>query len=238
MVACIPITQEQIRAEVWMVTGGTRVLLAKTPFVQSFNVSKSRGQLTTTFSVGFEMLAGTVFPLGADLQIKAGVRGNLKTVFTGFIEQASSEPAFGKPSYFSVSMSGRGVLSLLEKKKFTRRLLSNGQGMFCLITGGSANRPSAVNSLDKTKSSGNHLVPVGSPNPAAAGGNGSGEQSPYVVSVNSENNQAAGGIAERLSGPPAPSDQTNSGSGSGGLGVHTHEDLDNGGPAFGVYSAD
>jgi hypothetical protein len=231
MVSCIPITQEQIRAEVWM--GDT--LLAKTPFINSFNVSKGRGQLSGTFNVTFEMIAGTQFPIGQRLVIKAGTKGNLKSIYTGFIETTKISPAHAKPSYFSVNLGGQGVLSQLENKKFTRRLKSDGQGMFCLITGGSSNRPSSVMSLDRTHSSGNRTATNLSPNPATGGG----EQSQWTKYVGGAGEGGAtGSAASRLATKPSGGPDANAGSSGSGLGVHTHEDLDNGGPAFGVYSAD
>ena len=235
MVSCIPITQEKVRAELWM---GTELLLSKTPFIKSFNVGKSRGQLTNTFNITFEMQAGTVFSQTEKIVIKAGVKGDLKTIFTGYIEATKSSPVFGKPSYFSVLLSGRGVLSSLENKKFSRRLKSDGQGMFCLITGGASNRPKDYNSLSRTRDSGNHTVTWPSPNPAASvggGGGGAGEHSQYTVYNSAATNQAAGGIAALVAGRPTGGSE---GDAQDGLGVHTHESNDQGGPAFGVYSSD
>lgn len=230
-VSCIPIAEERVRAEIWM--GGT--LIAKTPFIKSFNVSKARGQQTNTFSATFEIIAGVVFPIGQQLTIKAGLRGSLTSVFTGFIESTQVSPAFAKPSYFSILLSGKGVLSQLENKKFTRRLKTSGQGMFCLITGGSANRPNSVASLDRTHSSGNRTAVNNSPNPSSLGG----EHSQLTVFGSAASKSAqgsAGGAASRLAGKQSGGpDELSSG---GGLGVHTHEDIDSGGPAFGVFSSD
>lgn len=207
-------------------------LLAKTPFIKSFDVNRARGQLTGTFNVTFEMIAGTPFPLGQQLKIKAGIKGNLKTVFTGFIESTKASPAFGKPSYFSILLSGRGVLSQLENKKFSRRLKSDGQGMFCLITGGSANRPNSYNTLAGQKNSGNQTAIAPGPSPASTG-----EHSQYTVYNSGATNQAAGGIAGRVAGRPQGSGSEDGGTG-GGLTTHTHESIEQGGPSFGVYSSD
>ena len=225
MTACVPITQEKVRAELWMGT----TLLAKTPFVRGFSVSKSRAQITSNFNITFELLAGTTFSIGDNLVIKAGTKGNLKNIFNGLIESTASQPTFGKPSYFSVTLAGKGILSQLEGKKFTRRLRAEGEGLFCLITGGSPNRPDAYSSLDKKVVSGNHTVLRDSPNPAAS----AGEHSPIIKSADKHANQATGGYLGELAGDSA-------GSGAGGTGFrsHTHESESEGGPAFGVYSAD
>lgn len=228
MAACVPITQEKIRGEVWMGT----TILARTPFVKSFNVSASRSQASNTFSVTFEMIAGLSFPIGEKLVIKAGTKGNVKTIFTGFIEGTTVQPSFGKPSYFSVTLSGRGVLSLLEDKKFSRRLKADGQGLFCTITGGALNRPKSYYNLDKPVTSGNQTTLSRSPNPASRG---TGENSGYVVHNDARSGGGAtGGKVSDLAGQPTGSDAST----SDGLTTHTHESLEQGGPAFAVYSTD
>lgn len=228
MAACIPLTEEKIRAEIWLGT----LLLAKTPFIKTFNVSKARSQLTNTFSATFEMIAGAPFVLGQQITIKAGLRGQLDSIFTGYIETVQVSPAFAKPSYLSILFSGKGILSELENKKFTRRLKSDGQGMYCLIEGGSSNRPNSVASIDKTHASGNKQAVNDSPNPAL----GSGEHSQLTQFTSAATAYSKGGAASVLAGRPSGGPDENTG--TGGLGVHTHEDMDNGGPAFGVYSAD
>lgn len=227
MVACTPVTQEPIRAEVWM--GDS--MIATTPFVSSFNVGKSRGQLSTTCTVTVDVLATTSFPSGADLIVKAGTRGNLKRVFTGIVESTTTEPSFAKPSYFRLAFSARGVLSQLENKTFSRRLKSDGQGLFCVITGGSSNRPKSYTTLDRKVSTGNRTTRTSSPNPSDS----VGENSPFVKFVGGESSdRGAGGAAELASKPTGGSPD-----GAGGsFRVHDHSDLDSGGPAFAVYSAD
>ena len=231
MPTCIPITEEKIRAELWLGDQGSGTRLAKTPFISDFTVSKSRGQLTDTCSVTFEMIAGTPFTTGQGLSIKAGTKGNLKTIFTGSIISTKVSPSFGKPSYFSINLGAEGILAELENKKFSRRLKSDGQGMFCLITGGSANRPDSATSLDRRHSSGNRTIANTSPNPAVQGG----EHSQLTRFGSAGSQHAEGGPASRLAGEPSTSKDANSGSGGG---IHTHESNDEGGPAFGVYSAD
>lgn len=227
MVACAPIEREEVRAEVSL--GDT--LLAKTPYVLSFSINQSRGQLSTTCSVTLEMQAGTSFFPGAQLIIKAGTRLNVRTKFTGTIDSTTSQPAFGKAGFFTVTLNGRGVLSNLENKKFSRRLAASGQGMFCLITGGSSNRPSSFFTADKTIRSGNHTLVLSDPNPVRA----NGQNSPLIVHRDTGDNQSTGGMAARLAGRPSGG---GSGDSSGSFRNHTHENTDEGGPAFAVYSVD
>lgn len=226
MSPCLTVVQEQIRAEIYL---GTQ-LLARTPFVKSFNVQKSRNQTSTTFNVLLEIQVNTSFMLGQRLSIHAGLRGQLKQIFTGKIETISPRPVFGKPSYYSVLLEGRGILSELENKTFSRRLKSDGQGLFCMITGGAENRPEAFYSLDKEVRAGNQMIISSSPNPA-----GLGENSPLVVHRSYADGVGAGGggILASIAGKP-------SGGGTGGSGFrqHTHENMDEGGPAYAVFSSD
>jgi hypothetical protein len=226
---CIPITEEKVRAEVYL---GAQ-LLAKTPFVLNFTVNKSRTQLSTTASVTLELLAGTSFPLGEQLKIKAGLRGSLKDIFAGEINTTRVDPSFGKPSYYKLTMTASGVLSKLEGKKFSRRLRSDGQGMFCLITGAGGPRPDAYYSLDAPKKAGNGERIATTPDPSRYG---SGEQSGLVIYNRGQGTAGAGGTAIDYARQPAATSTGNAGSGD--FKVHDHSDLDNGGPAWGVYSAD
>jgi hypothetical protein len=179
------------------------------------------------------MLAGVSFPIGEKLTIKAGTKNNLKVVFTGFIESTNVQPAFGKPSYLSVTLAGRGVLSQLENKKFSRRLKADGQGLFCVITGGAANRPQSYYSLDRKITSGNQTVLNGSPNPADPK---TGENSPFVKHIDSHSGGGAtGGKISDLAGYPTGGGE---GEGTGAVTPHTHDSLEEGGPAFAVYSSD
>jgi hypothetical protein len=228
MAICTPIPQERIRAELWF--GNTRI--AKTPYILSFNVTKARSQISDTFSMQLEVLAVTSFPLGQNLQIRAGIRGNLKTIFTGVIKQTRIDPAFGKPSYFKMSISGSGVLSQLEGKKFSRRLRSAGQGMYCMITSG-GDRVDAYYSLDGSKlGSGNKEFIGPSLSPSKSTG---GENTPVIL-YNAH--APGGGTQSRLGSLVSDSSGTTSTQATDGLTIHTHESIEEGGPAFGVYSSE
>lgn len=228
-ITCLPVTNEKVRAEVWM--GDT--LIAQTPFVRNFNVQKSRGQVSNTFSVVLEVLAGTQFQQGEKLQIRAGTRGNLKAIFTGSIESTKVSPSIGKPSYYLLTWGGRGVLSELENKTFSRRLQNTGQGMFCLITSGPTNAVDRFYSPDKTVKSGNHTVVYPSPSPSKK----KGEHSPLIIHQSDRQRVSEGGEIGRIAEKPSGASDLGTGSGDG-FREHTHEDLTEGGPAFGVFSSD
>lgn len=228
MATCIPLVEEKIRAEFWMGTS----LIAKTPYIVSFNVEKNRKSITDTFTIIIEILANVAFPLRENVSIKAGTRGNLREIFTGKIEQTRAEPAFGKPSYKRMSISGRGVLSELEGKRFSRRLRTDGQGMFCLITQGPNNRPDAWYSLDGTKNVGERQMILQSPSPTKMM---PGENSPLIIKDATQGQSAAGGEIGAMATEIKSGGKPNN---NDGLTIHTHESLDQGGPAYGVYSAE
>lgn len=225
--SCLTVTEEKIRAIVSL--GGVEF---RTPYVKSFNVNKSRGQISSTFNVTLEVLAGTSFSLGQPVVIRAGLRGREKKIFTGVVEGTSVRPVHGKPSYFSLTVQGGGVLSVLEGKTFSRRLSSTGQGLFCMISSGPEKHAEKFYSLSKEVSSGNHTTIASSPSPAK----GDGEQSPLVIHNSGLSSKADGGIAGQIAGKPSSGGQE--GTGGEAFRNHTHEDLTEGGPAFAVYSAD
>lgn len=123
------IQRVKCRAEVSV--GGITI---RTPFVQSFNVRKQRGQVST-FTASLKVPAGTSSQLaGGDVIIKAGEEGSLNTIFTGICRQANVSPCFDDPQYVLVSISGVDKLSLLQGKKFTRRCRATDTA-WCAITG-------------------------------------------------------------------------------------------------------
>lgn len=223
---CIPVVNEKIRAEVWL--GNT--LLAKTPFVRSFNVQKSRSQISTTFSLSLEIMGGKSLPLGQKITIKAGLRDNLKDIFTGEIETTSVKPSFGKPSYFLISLNGRGVLSILEGKTFSRRLPANSEGIYCKITGGSSNAVDSFKTLDKRVESGNRTITL--PTPSLS--KGTGENSPLIVHNAKGTAEHVAGPVGRLTSQPSSAGEDKGETGEG-LGIHDHSSMAKGGPAFATY---
>lgn len=103
-----------------------------TPYVQSFNVKKQRGQVSS-FDATLKVSAGEEFSAG-DVIIRAGTKGNLKTIFKGICKQAKISPCFDDPNYYILSISGTDHLSLLEGKKYTRRCVTS-DSSWAAITG-------------------------------------------------------------------------------------------------------
>lgn len=100
-------------------------LTVETPYVQSFNVRKQRGQVSTfdaTLKVHGDAISSGV--TGGSVKISAGRGSASGTIFTGICRQARVSPCFDDPSYVILNISGADVLSLLHGKKYTRRCRS------------------------------------------------------------------------------------------------------------------
>ena len=113
-------TIEQIKCRAEITVGNVTVV---TPFIQSFNVRKQRGQVST-FDASLKLLsteAEGFTGASGDVIIKAGEDSSLETIFIGICRQAKITPCFDDPSYVIVSIGGADKLSLLQGKKFTRR---------------------------------------------------------------------------------------------------------------------
>lgn len=123
------IQRVKCRAEISV--GGITV---RTPYVQSFNVRKQRGQVST-FDASLKIPAGTASSLaGGDVVIKAGEGSASNTIFTGVCRAAKVSPCFDDPSFVILSCSGADKLSYLQGKKFTRRCIAT-KSTWCAITG-------------------------------------------------------------------------------------------------------
>lgn len=114
------ITMVRIRAKISI--GG---LSAETPFIRSFNVSKSRGQVSTfnaVLKVPHDSITDNI--VGDSVVIEAGEGSPNIKVFTGMVRQAKISPCWDDPYYVDLALSGSDRLSYLQGKKFTRRCRS------------------------------------------------------------------------------------------------------------------
>lgn len=122
---------ERVKCRAIVEIGGITV---ETPFVQSFNVRKQRGQVST-FDASLKIPAGTAVSLsGGDVVISAGQDVADNVIFTGVCRQAKVSPCFDDPFYVILSVSGADKLSLLQGKKYTRRCRATDTA-WCAITG-------------------------------------------------------------------------------------------------------
>lgn len=100
-------------------------LSVETPFVQSFNVQKTRGQLSTftaQLKVDSDQLSGN--NVGGVVSIAAGANGTMNQIYTGILKKSTIAPCWDDPGYVIWNISGEDVLSLLSGKKYTRRCRS------------------------------------------------------------------------------------------------------------------
>ena len=97
-----------------------------TPYVQSFNVRKQRGQVST-FDASLKVLGDDIGggAAGGAVRIYAGEGSASDLIFTGICRQAKLSPCYDDPAYVILSISGADALSLLQGKKFTRRCRSS-----------------------------------------------------------------------------------------------------------------
>ena len=110
---------EMVKCRATVSIGGVSV---STPYVQSFNVRKQRGQVGTfdaSLKVNGDSIGSSL--TGGAVVISAGAGGSLSTIFTGICRQAKVSPCFDDPAYVILSISGADALSLLHGKKYTRR---------------------------------------------------------------------------------------------------------------------
>jgi len=149
MVTCANITLEKIRAEI-----NFGSLSFETPDVKSFSVTRSRGQLAASFSASIEVPATVVFPVDQDIVIKAGILGDIKTIFTGKVLSITVNPSFERATTYVVNMSGSDRLQELDGKTLSRRQRARGASSFAAITGISSRRPQKGISVEKRKQSG------------------------------------------------------------------------------------
>lgn len=96
-------------------------LTVETPYIQSFNVRKTRGQSSTfdaSLKIGCDDIKNS--NLGGNVVIYAGNCTTTK-IFTGIIKKANISPCWDDPGYVFINISGADVSSLLQGKKYTRR---------------------------------------------------------------------------------------------------------------------
>ena len=229
---CGSVELEPIRARVVI----NDALTIETPYVKSFSVNKSRTSNVGTFSISIEVPSnvsfGTPTGSGGKVQIFAGSKDNYISkgpIFTGKIRTLRPNPTPGKPNYFTISLSGDDALANLQNKKFSRRIPTDGPGLFVTITGAASSRPSSMTwSVDGR---------------AGKAGGGSFTSSKPGLTDRKQHNSLTHhrdynkGTSDWVNkGGVTPVPEPGSGSGGSGLNVHDHSTMSLGGPAFGVYS--
>jgi hypothetical protein len=149
MASCANIVLERIRARI---SFGS--LVFETPDIQSFSVSRSRGQLAASFNCSIEVPATTVFPVDQDIVIEAGTLDNMRQIFTGQVLQITVNPSFEDAANYVVNMSGQDRFHELEGKTISRRQRTRGPTTFAAITNVVSKAPQRGISLEVRKQSG------------------------------------------------------------------------------------
>ena len=119
---------QRVRARI-TIQGLTSVV--ETPNVVSFNVSRSRGQMSATFSASIKVPHDDIDKLvNSVIVIEAGTLdgGGLRPVFTGTIERIIVNPVRTDASKVMLNLSGRDVLHILEGQKVNRRVTTYRNG--------------------------------------------------------------------------------------------------------------
>jgi len=130
----VTVDRVKIRAEI--IFNGISVV---TPNILSFNVRKSRGQPSATFSASLKVphseLVSTDVGQNANVVIKAGEDYPRNTIFTGYVYRMSINPSRTDSSYAIVNISGKDVLSVMEGQNITRRVPARQLAKWGSITG-------------------------------------------------------------------------------------------------------
>ena len=135
----VSIDRVKIRAEVIF----NRISVV-TPYILSFNVRKSRGQPSASFSASLKVphsrLNNVKVGREANVVIKAGEGSANKTIFTGYVYRMSINPSRTDSSFAIVNISGKDMLSVMEGQNITRRVPAQQLAKWGSITGIIANR--------------------------------------------------------------------------------------------------
>ena len=116
------IDQVRVRASVSIGSSMTVV----TPYILSFAVNKARGQIGN-FSAKLKVTGASIssVALNSCVSIKAGEGSPSNTIFGGLLKKVSISPCWDDPMYVVMDISGEDYISLLQGKKYTRRVTAD-----------------------------------------------------------------------------------------------------------------
>ena len=96
-----------------------------TPYILSFNVTKTRNS-KSTFSASLKVMSTKLSSLiNNEVTISAGEKGRERLIFTGFILSSRPSICFDDPNYTILNISGSDILYRLEGEKYTRRQMDS-----------------------------------------------------------------------------------------------------------------
>lgn len=114
---------DQVKVRARITVGNINV---QTPYILSFNVNKARGQIGTfsaKLKVKGSVLSNSI--MASAVVIEAGEGSPNNTIFTGIVKKVSISPCWDDPTYVNVDISGEDWISLLQGKKYTRRVTAD-----------------------------------------------------------------------------------------------------------------
>ena len=124
----VTLDKQPVRASILIGDLGT----IETPNIVSFSVRRARNQMCATFQASIKVdvdeLNSSIDILNEGVVIKAGIKGNLKTIFTGSISSCIVNPIKTDASKVMLNLSGKDVLSRLEGQKINRRVTTYRDG--------------------------------------------------------------------------------------------------------------
>lgn len=117
----LTIDRVKVRAEITFCD-----ITISTPDILSFNVRRARGQASADFSASLKiphhLLASADTGYSANVIIRAGEEGLLRTIFTGYVYKININPSRTDSSYAIVNISGKDILSVMDGQNITRRV--------------------------------------------------------------------------------------------------------------------
>jgi len=108
----------------------------ETPYIMSFNVRRTRGQMCGEFSASVRIPVSTSLAncINSKVEIFVGEGDLINQIFTGYIRKMDIRPSREDASFFIANIAGRDVLSVLEGQTFTRRVSAYRMARFGAIT--------------------------------------------------------------------------------------------------------
>jgi len=98
-------------------------LSVSTPYVLSFNVTKTRNS-KSTFSASLKIPSTDLRDIDSNLVvITAGEKSKMRKIFTGYVLSTRPSICFDDPNYTIMNISGSDIIYKLEGEKYTRRVI-------------------------------------------------------------------------------------------------------------------
>ena len=125
----VSVTEVHVRAKIVFVG-----LTVETPYVLSFNVTRSRGNMCATCSASMKIPSSSEVNGLGKIEIYAGKNSASNTIFTGYIRKITINPCREDSDFVIVNVSGRDGMHVLEGERYTRRQPAVSLSRYGMIT--------------------------------------------------------------------------------------------------------